>query len=66
MVSTAPGWRDNVAAKEEWLAAHPGWEHRVDQLEPRGWEHVITAPDGTEYKHYDLGVLLDLLPGGPR
>jgi hypothetical protein len=65
--ASSPGWRDNVAAKEKWLAAHPGWKHQVNELEPhgrqmRGWEHVITAPYGTEYKHHDLGALLDRLP----
>jgi hypothetical protein len=55
-----PAWRDNVAAKERWLATHPGWKHHVSEL-PRGYEHVMTAPDGTEYRNEDLGKLLDEL-----
>jgi len=58
-----PVWRDNVAAMEEWMKAHPG----AEWTRPEGREilHRVRwkRPDGTilDEKAADLGVLLTAL-----
>lgn len=58
MVSAAP-YRDNVAAKNAWLQAHPRCGHQLDESGPL-WEHVFTGPSGNVLaRHRDLGIALE-------
>jgi hypothetical protein len=74
MAGTEPGWTDNVARMQAWVARHPGAEYH-GPLTLHG-EHAMTwtppsadpARDGeprTE-SHPDLGLLMDLLEATDR